>query len=201
MSDTLKWVCNNLSLGGLLRIGGSTAGTAANYALTGIGATVAYLAGNSDIGAKIQEGCSLVGESLDIALSKTGEGVGYLADKAIQVSGEAAGQAAGGIAKLAGASEDNVLAATKVGAFAGAAVVGFLAGSHIASAAVAASAAAGTTGAAATTSGLAALGGGAVATGGGGIAAGQAVVQAIAATSALSGAAALGKEDVEHPTS
>ena len=68
MSDTLKWVCNNLSLGGLLRIGGGTAGTAANYTLTGIGATVAYLAGNSDIGAKIQDGCSLVGESLDTAL-------------------------------------------------------------------------------------------------------------------------------------
>ncbi|HZA28360.1 MAG TPA: hypothetical protein VE735_01985 [Gammaproteobacteria bacterium] len=201
MSDRLKWVCNNLSLGGLLRIVGSTAGTAANYALTGIGATVAYLAGNSDSGAKIQDGCSFVGESLDTTLSKTGEGVGYLADKTIQISGEAVGQAAGGIAKLAGASEDNVMIATKVGTVAGAMAVGFLAGSSIASAAVAASAATGTTGAAATTSGLAALGGGAVATGGGGIAAGQAVVQAIAATSALSGAAALGKEDVEHPTS
>ena len=98
MSDTLKWVCNNLGLGGLLRIGGSTAGTAANYALTGIGATVAYLAGNSDIGAKIQDGCSLGGELLDTALSKTGEGVGYLTDKAIQISEKTVGQAAGGVA-------------------------------------------------------------------------------------------------------
>ena len=198
MSETLKWIGNNLGLGGLLRHATSATGTVLDRTLKGVGEIAEFVSGESDVGRQINSGCNAIGKTLDTAITETGKGLGHVADKTIEYSSIVDREFAGGIAKLAGASEENVLVAEMVGAVVVAVGVGTLAGAVIANAAVSVAAASGTAGAAATTSGLAALGGGSVAASGGGMATGLAVVQAITVAGATSGAATLTKQEEKN---
>jgi len=194
MSKTMQWIGKNLSLGGLVRHAGSGIGTVTKLTVQGAGAAASLLADDPATKQKIKSTCASAGASLDTALTKgsavAGDGINY----GVQKASVAVGHASGGVAKLMGASEENVLMAQKVGTVVGAVAVGVVAGAGVADAAVALGAAAGTAGGAATTSGLAALGGGSIAAGGGGMAAGHAVMQGIVAAGGVSGAATLKKD-------
>lgn len=194
MSTTLQWIANNLSLGGLLRNSASVIGSATNYTVQGVGFAASHFIEDPTTKSKIRETCCAAGKIIDEGLTKGGEIAGTGVNKIVQFTGEVVGEASGGIAKLAGASEENIILAKKIGTVAGAAGVGILASAGIGSVAVSLSAASGTAGAAATTSGLAALGGGSIAAGGGGMAAGQAIVNGLIAGGAASGAATLKAE-------
>ena len=173
MSKAMKWIGKNLSLGGLVRHAGNGLGTVTNVAVQGVGAVASLASDDPKTKQRIKDTCSYVGKKLD---SNITEGSAF---------------AGKGIAKLLGASEENVKLAQKVGTVVGAVSIGVVAGGGVADAAIAIGAASGTAGAAATTSGLAALGGGSIAAGGGGMAAGQAVANGIVAAGGVSGAAAL----------
>lgn len=196
MSKPMQWIGKNISLGGLVRHAGSGVGTVAKLTAQGAGAAASLLSNDPTTKRKIRSACASAGASTDGVLTNgsavAGDGINYGVQKASVV----VGYASGGVAKLMGASQENVLLAQKVGTILGAVAVGVVAGAGVANAAIALGGAAGTAGAAATTSGLAALGGGSIAAGGGGMAAGHAVMQGIVVAGGVSGAATL-KTDAE----
>ncbi len=195
MSKTMEWIGKNLSLGGLVRNVGSGLGTVTKYAVNGAEAAATLIANDPATKKKIHDTCTNAGNTVDSALTKGSSAVGAGINKGVQVASVAVGRASGGVAKILGASEENVALAQKLGTVAGAVTVGVIVGAGVADAAVALGAAVGTAGGAATTSGVAALGGGSVAAGGGGMAAGHAVMQGMAAAGGVSGAAALKKDE------
>ena len=195
MSKATEWIGRNLSLGGLVRNAGSGLGTLTKVAVRTAGAAATLVASDPATKKKIQDTCANAGNTVDSALTKGSSAAGAGINRGVQVASVAVGRASGGVARMLGASEENVALAQKVGTVAGAVTVGVIVGAGIADAAVALGAAVGTAGGAATTSGVAALGGGSVAAGGGGMAAGHAVMQGMSAAGGVSGAAALKKND------
>ena len=191
MKKAMQWIGRNLSMGGLVRNISCMFGNVAKHSLNGVGTAASLLTDKPDSKQRIKDVCSMTGNSLDSALKKGGTVAGDGINKGVQLVSSACGATVGGIARKAGASDENVDLAKKVGTIAGAVGVGVVAGAGIVDMAVALGAAAGTAGAAATTSGLATLGGGSIAVGGGGIAVGQAVTQGIVAAGGVSGAASI----------
>jgi hypothetical protein len=191
MGKALEWIGKNLSLGGLVRNAGSALGKTSKFTARVAGVTAAVTVKHPATKQKVKLGCMHAGTSLDKACTTTGAVIGNGIDLGVRKIGSAAGNISGHIAEAAGASEENVQLARKVGTVIGVVAVGAAVGTGVADAAVAIAATAGTAGAAATTSGLAALGGGSLAAGGGGMAAGQAIVQGIVAAGAASGAATI----------
>ena len=194
MSKTEEWIGRHLSLGGLVRNAGSGLGTITKYAVTGAGAAATLIASEPATKKKIHDSCTNAGDAVDSAITKGSLAAGAGINKGVQVASVAVGRASGGVARIFGASEENIALAEGLGTVVGAVTVGVIVGSSVANAAVVLGAAVGTAGGAATTSGLAALGGGSVAAGGGGMAAGQAVVQGMVAAGGVSGAATLKKD-------
>jgi len=191
MPNTIQWIGRNLSLGGIIRNVGSLIGTIINFLFKIVGTVFSQLPKDLTAKDKIKKDFDLVGQSLDVALTKGSEVIGNGINKTVQVVSTKVGQVMGGLAKVSGASEDNIVFAKKLGTVAGAVVVGAAVGAGIADIAVALSAATGTAGAAATTSGLAGLGGGSIVAGGAGMAGGQVVTETVTALSTLAATASL----------
>lgn len=197
MGKTLEWIGQNLSLGGLVRHAGSALGKTSKFTVRAVGAGVGVTVKQPATRRRVELACEQAGTSIDNACTKTGAAIGNGINVGVQNISGAAGNISGHIAEAAGASDENVRLARKVGTVVGAVAVGAAVGAGIADAVIAVAATAGTAGAAATTSGLAALGGGSLAAGGGGMAAGQAVVQSIVAAGAASGAATISENSTE----
>lgn len=98
----------NLSLGGLLRHSASALGSVTNYTVQGVGFAATKFIDDPTTKNKISETCSAAGKMLDDGLTKGGGIVGVGVNKIVQFTGEIVGEASGGVAKLMGASEENI---------------------------------------------------------------------------------------------
>lgn len=182
--STMKWIGQNLGIGGLVRNAGNGLGTVTKVAVHGAGGAASMLSHDPATKKRIKDASLNVGNALDSAFTKGGAVTGNGIDYGVQKVGVVTGHAAGSAAKLLGASEQNVVLVQKIGTVAGAFGVGVIAGAGIAGFAAGLGAAAGTAGAAATTSGLASLGAGSMA-------AGQFATEVITALGGASGVATL----------
>ncbi len=183
--------CEQSKLGGIVRNGAGALGTDTNWSIQGAALGASQFTDEPKRKEEIRRSFRDVAQTVDSGITKAGQVAGTGVNKIVQLSGSLVGEATAAGAKLAGASDQTINMARKIGTVAGSAAIGIAAGMGVASAAVSLAAASGTAGAAATTSGLAALGGGSVAVGAGGMAAGQAVVNTIVSAAAASGAASL----------
>jgi hypothetical protein len=196
MSKPLKWIGQNLSLGGIVRNSGVVIGETLDISCEALSFGLSLIPLEEKKSSKSQEILIRTGKNLATTMQKVGTSCGGFVDKVTTSSAKVGEQLFEAAAKKSGLSDENTLVAKKLGSMTGALAVGAIAGGCLAEALIISSAVAGTTGAAATTSGLAGLAGGSIASGGGGMVVGQAIAQGITTVGAASGLATLAcKED------
>lgn len=167
--------------------------------LTGeiVGGVGNKLAPNSLIFDDIKDATDIISNKMYDSCSDVGEFTESAVDTVFKISGDLGSGIAGGVADLAGASQDDVEKAKKAGRIIGGVAIGLVAGDAIGGAitSVAGAGAAGTGaaisglhGAAHTSAVMANIGGGTLAAGGAGVAGGHAVLAGIDVACAVSGA-------------
>ena len=162
-----------------------------------IGAVGELVSGDNKFSDEVRNVTGDVGKSLFYSGKNFGKGCEKVVDTTFAVAGELGGEIAGGVAEFAGANNQQVENAKKVGRVAagvalgvavGDVVQGALIGAAAGGAASTGTAIASLHGAAASNATLAALGGGSLATGGLGMAGGQALLTGIDVVTAFDGA-------------
>jgi hypothetical protein len=187
LEKTSHFFAKHLSIGGIISHLGCATGATLKCTASGI-AIASKLIPDEDNRLQFENRCLAAGARIESMVKEGSVKVGDGVNRSIGVVSRSSGKLSGEVARMVGASEENISIADNVGTIVSSVVIGAVVGGVIANALVAMAAVAGTAGGAATTSGLAALGGGSIAAGGGGMAVGQVVVEAIVVAGSVSGA-------------